>query len=130
MKEQGLPLIASKFEVRVVRRRRPTGLPVRSLEGYIQALHFYHRRRMRKPVITDPLAEDWSPSFSLVESGATVDSSAQVHDSVVLAGGCIEPGAVLVRSVVCPGVVVRRDRTEVDRIVVAERLNRRRKIAV
>jgi NDP-sugar pyrophosphorylase family protein len=125
MKEQALPLIATQFEVRVVRRRRPTGLPIRSLEAYIQALHYYHRRRGGKPVNTDPLAEDWTPSFSLVEPGATVDSSARIHDSVVLSGGCVEPGAVLVRSIVCPGAIVRRDRTAVDQIIGVETLRRK-----
>ncbi|HZL36844.1 MAG TPA: WecB/TagA/CpsF family glycosyltransferase [Tepidisphaeraceae bacterium] len=120
MKEQGLPLIASQFDVRVVKRRRPTGLPVRSLEGYIQALHYYHRRRSGKPAITDPLAEDWSPVFSLVEAGATVSPLARVHDSVVLAGGRVEEGAVLVRSMVCPGAVVRRDHTAVDQIITGD----------
>ena len=48
MKEQGLPLIATQFNVRAVQCRRPTGLPVRSLEGYIQALHYYHRRAQGK----------------------------------------------------------------------------------
>ncbi len=124
MKEQGLPLIAGKYEVRVLKRRRPTGLPVRSLEGYIQALHYYHRRRLGRPAITDPLAEDWTPSFSLVEPGATVDPTARVHDSVVLAGGCVEPGAVLVRSLVCPGSTVRRDRTAVDQLVAMDRRSR------
>lgn len=117
MKEQGLPLIASKFDVRVVKRRRPTGLPIRSLENYTQALHYYHRRRSGRLTITDPLAEDWAPSFSLLEPGATVDVSARIHDSIVLAGGCVEAGAVLVRSVVCPGAVVRRDRTAVDQLI-------------
>src|SRR5260221_13857782 len=120
MKEQGLPLIATQFDVRAVKRRRPTGLPVRSLEGYIQALHYYHRRRMGKATITDPLAEDWTPSFSLVEATALVDASARIHDSVVLGGACVEPGAVLVRSLVCPGAVVRRDRTAVDQIITLE----------
>jgi N-acetylglucosaminyldiphosphoundecaprenol N-acetyl-beta-D-mannosaminyltransferase len=123
MKEQGLPLIAGKFDIRVVKRRQPTGLPVRSLDAYIQALHFYHRRRSGRPTVTDPLAEDWTPSFSLIEPGATVDSSVRVHDSVVLAGATVEPGAVLVRSVVCPGAVVRRDRTAVDQLVGLERDN-------
>ena len=36
------------------------------------------------------------------------DPSARVHDSVVLRGGVVEAGAVLVRSIVCPGGVVRR----------------------
>jgi N-acetylglucosaminyldiphosphoundecaprenol N-acetyl-beta-D-mannosaminyltransferase len=117
MKEQVLPLIASRFDVRVLRRRRPTGLPVRTLEDYIQALRFHHLRRAGKPVMNDPLAEDWSAAFSLVEAGATVDPTARVHDSVVLSGSAVEPGAVLVRSVVCPGAVVRRDKTAVDQFV-------------
>jgi len=125
MKEQGLPLIASKYDVRVVRRRRPTGLPIRTLDGYIQALHYYHRRRGGAPAVSDPLAEDWSPSFSLIEPGASVDPSARIHDSVVLAGARVETGAVLVRSLVCPGAVVRRDRTAVDQILRIEHEPRR-----
>lgn len=124
MKEQGLPLIAKQFDVRAIQCRRPTGLPVRSLEAYIQALHYYHRRRKGKPAVTDPLAEDWTPSFSLIEAGATVDASVRVHDSVVLAGACVEPGAVLVRSIVCPGAVVRRDRNAVDQLIAVERPSR------
>lgn len=124
MKEQALPQIAARFDVRVVRRRRPTGLPVRTLEDYVQALRFHHRRRAGKPITTDPLAEDFAPAFSLVEAGATVDASARVHDSVVLAGGVVEPGAALVRCVVSPGATVRRDRTEVDRMVLANARNR------
>jgi hypothetical protein len=40
-----------------------------------------------------------------------------VHDSVVLKGGSVEGGAVVVRSIVCPGGVVRRDRSAVDQFV-------------
>jgi len=117
MKEQGLPLIASKYDVRVLRRRRPTGLPVRSLADYIGALRLHHRDKTGHPQASDPLAEDWGPTFSLIEAGASADHSARVHDSVVLSGARVEPGAVLVRSVVCPGVIVGRDRTIADRIV-------------
>jgi N-acetylglucosaminyldiphosphoundecaprenol N-acetyl-beta-D-mannosaminyltransferase len=117
MKEQALPKIAQQFDVRVVRRRRPCGLPVRSLEDYVQALRLHHRRRQGKPFIADPLAEDWSPSFALIETGSTVDSTARVHDAIVLSGGVVEPGAVLVRSIVCSGEVVRRDKTIVDQVV-------------
>lgn len=117
MKEQGLPLIASKYDVRVLRRRRPTGLPVRSLADYIGALRIHHRDKAGRPQATDPLAEDWGPTFSLIEAGASADHSARVHDSVVLSGARVEPGAVLVRSVVCPGVIVGRDRTIADTIV-------------
>jgi hypothetical protein len=117
MKEQALPQIALNYDVRVVRRRRPTGLPIRTLEDYVQALRLHHRRRQGKPFVVDPLAEDWSAAYALVEQGATVDPSARIHDSIVLAGGLVEPGAVLVRSIVCAGEVVRRDKTVVDQLV-------------
>ncbi len=117
MKEQALPQIALNHEVRVVKRRRPTGLPIRTLEDYVQALRFHHRRRQGKPIVADPLAEDWSPAFALVELGAKVDASARIHDSIVLAGSVVEAGAVLVRTLVCPGQVVRRDKTVVDQLV-------------
>ena len=65
------------------------------------------------------MAEDWKPTFALCEAGAVVDPSARLHDSVVLRGGRVEYGAVLVRSVVCPGGVVRRERTAVDQFVTA-----------
>jgi N-acetylglucosaminyldiphosphoundecaprenol N-acetyl-beta-D-mannosaminyltransferase len=117
MKEQALPQIALNYDVRVVRRRRPTGLPIRTLEDYVQALRLHHRRRQGKPFVADPLAEDWSAAFALVEQGATVDPSARIHDSIVMSGGLVEPGAVLVRSIVCAGEVVRRDKTVVDQLV-------------
>jgi N-acetylglucosaminyldiphosphoundecaprenol N-acetyl-beta-D-mannosaminyltransferase len=119
LKEQALPKIASAFDVRAMRRRRPTGLPIRTLEDYLQALRLYHRRRAGKPLVTDPLAEDWSPAFSLVEPGAKVSPNARVHDSVVLNGATVEAGAVLVRSLVCGDAAVRTDRTVVDQYVTA-----------
>jgi hypothetical protein len=130
MKEQALPQIAANHEVRVVRRRRPTGLPIRTLEDYVQALRLHHRRRQGKPFVADPMAEDWSPAFALIEPGTAVDSTARIHDSVVLAGGTVEAGAVLVRSIVCPGEVVRRDKTIVDQFVCAEDIRGRRGLDV
>ena len=117
LKEQALPLIATKYDVRVVHRARPTGLPIRSLSDYIQALRLHHLRKSGRPAPLDPLAEDWSPTFSLIEQGAGVDASARVHDSVVLHGARVDAGAVVVRSVVCGGAVVVRDRTAVDQLV-------------
>jgi N-acetylglucosaminyldiphosphoundecaprenol N-acetyl-beta-D-mannosaminyltransferase len=132
MKEQALPLIASKYDVRVVQYRRPTGLPVRSLSDYVQALRFHHRHSIDRPA--DPLAEDWSPTFSIIENGATVDASARLHDSVVLRGARVEAGAVVVRSIVCPNSSVSSDQTAVDRVVMAgsgeSRPQRRRRHAV
>jgi N-acetylglucosaminyldiphosphoundecaprenol N-acetyl-beta-D-mannosaminyltransferase len=117
MKEQALPMIASRLDVTVVNRRRPTGLPVRTLSDYIMALRHYHGRRSGQQRTNDPLAEGWRPVFSLVEAGATVDPQARVHDSVVLRGGRVEQGAVVVRSIVGPGGILRRERSVVDELV-------------
>ena len=91
MKEQALPIIASKFDVRVLQRRRPTGLPIRSLSDYIAALRALHQPV--RSAVTDPWAEDWRSTFAIIEPGAVVSSSARIHDSVVLAGGSVEMGA-------------------------------------
>jgi N-acetylglucosaminyldiphosphoundecaprenol N-acetyl-beta-D-mannosaminyltransferase len=118
MKEQALPTIAaSGFKVTVVHRRRSTGMPVRSLSDYILALRHYHRRRLGSAPAHDPFAEDWRPTFAIVEDGATVEETARVHDAVVLRGGRVEAGSVLVRSVVCADGILRRNRTAVDQFV-------------
>jgi N-acetylglucosaminyldiphosphoundecaprenol N-acetyl-beta-D-mannosaminyltransferase len=127
MKEQALPQIAARFDVRVLPRRRPTGLPIRTLEDYIQALRYHHRRKGGKKASIDPLAEDWNPTFSLIEGGAQVDPAARVHDSVVLKGAVVEAGAVLVRAIVCPEGVLRRDKTAVETFVTAAAERRRRR---
>ncbi len=116
MKEQGLATIARQYDVRVLNCRRPTGLPIRALSDYISALRVYHGGTGRIAV-SDPLAEDWKSTFVIVEPGATVAPSARLHDSVVLAGGVIEAGAVVVRSVVAGGGIVRKDRKVVDQYV-------------
>ncbi len=117
LKEQALPSIAKRHLVKVARRLRPTGLPMRTLDGYIDSLREYHRRLLGHAGYHDPFTEDWKPTFSLVEASARVDPSATVHDSVVLAGASVGPGAVLVRSIVCPGGIVARRDMPVDQIV-------------
>jgi N-acetylglucosaminyldiphosphoundecaprenol N-acetyl-beta-D-mannosaminyltransferase len=114
MKEQALPLIGAHFDVRVLQCRRPTGWPVRSLTDYIAALHALYQPPGR-PVVSDPLAEDWKSTFAIIEPGASVSPTARVHDSVVLAGGAVEAGTVIVRSVVAG--VVRKDRRAVDECI-------------
>lgn len=117
LKEQALPNIAKHHIVKVARRTRPTGLHIRTLDGYIDSVREYHRRASGQEGYHDPFTEDWKPTFSIVEPMAKVDPSATVHDSVVLAGATVGPGAVLVRSAVCPGAVVTRRRMAVDRVL-------------
>ena len=71
------------------------------------------------------------PSFAMAEPGAQVDPKARVHDSVILDGGIVESGAVVVRSLVCAGGVVRKDHKTVDQIIApaSARANSREKAA-
>jgi hypothetical protein len=46
-KEQALPRLASRFDVRVVRSPSATAAPIRTLDAYLRALRAYHRIRAR-----------------------------------------------------------------------------------
>jgi mannose-1-phosphate guanylyltransferase len=116
MKEQALPSIAKNHRVEVVSRRRAVGLPIRTLGDYIAALQSRHRRLAGVVTDNDPFAEDWRATFQIVEPGAAVGSRVRIHDSVVMKGATVEDGAVLVRSVACPGTVVRRGSRCVDEL--------------
>ena len=118
LKEQALPLIGKRHRIEAL-RMAPLGMPVRTRAEYVNAVRQYHLRKRSDARTGDPFAEDWRPAFSIVEPGAHVDPSAQVHDSVVLKGGRVEAGAVVVRSVVGPDAVVRRGRPVVDQFVEA-----------
>jgi NDP-sugar pyrophosphorylase family protein len=115
-KEQALPEIASRHQVGVL-RHRSIGLPLRTPTEYLIALRKYHLLRHGVEPIAHPFVEDWRPVFKVVEQGAEVHASAEIPDSVVLAGGRVERGAVVVRTVVGPAGVVRRGRTVVDGFV-------------
>jgi len=117
LNEQALPAIAARHDVRVVRYDRPIGMSMRTLEGYLDTLREYHRHASGRLERRDHFAEQWQPTFGLIEDGAWVHETSVVHDSVVLSGGRVEAGAVVVRSVVCPAGVVGRDRSVVDQIV-------------
>jgi len=74
---------------------------------------------------TDPLGEDWWATFSVIEPGAQVASSARVHDSVVLNGAKVGENTVLVRSVIGPGARIGRNQAVVDQVVGTQNGERR-----
>lgn len=116
-KEQALPSIAKEHSIRVVRRERPTAMPILTLADYIEVLRVRHARAVADESADDAFAERWEPTFALVEDGARVHPSARLQDAVVLKGGVVEEGAMVVRSVVCPGGVVRRRTRVIEEIV-------------
>ncbi len=125
MKEQAMQKIAREYDVAVLHRRRATGVPIRTRQDYILALRYHHSFRRNKGALIDPLAEDWQPTFSIIETGASVHSSARLHDSITFAGAVVEPGAVLVRSVVCAGAQVAKDRVVIDQVLPAAKVEER-----
>jgi hypothetical protein len=131
MKEQGLPTIAKHHRVEVVNLNRPSGMPIRSTADYVSALRRHHRRVAgtaggAAEESANPWAEDWAPTFSIVEEGALIGAGARVHDSVVLKGARVETGAVVVRSVVCPGAVVGKGVLVAEDLVEGRAMNRGR----
>jgi NDP-sugar pyrophosphorylase family protein len=115
LKEQALPRLAQRHAVKVAQREQPPALPVRTRRDYIQALKWQYGDCAFQA--HEPLSEDWAATFSLVEPRAEVADSAFVHDSVVLNGAHVEKDAVLIRSVVGPGGVIRRGETAQDLII-------------
>ena len=119
LNEQALPRIAEQASVRVLRTGQPVTRSIRTLAGYLEALRIYHRRESGRLIDSDPMSEDWQPTFQIAEGGAVIHESAVVHDSVVLSGARIDANAVVVRSVVGPGGVVPRGQSVVDSVVSA-----------
>jgi hypothetical protein len=117
LKEQGLPLMARRHDVRVQHRSRAAGLPIRTPQDYLKALKAYHRMQAGAPPHNDPFSERWRRRFAVAEPGAVVADDAELHNSVVLRGGRVEPGAFVVNSIVCAGGVVRRREQVTDRLV-------------
>lgn len=116
LKEQVLPKLTSDHSIRVVECSEPTGLSVRRRVDYLNALR-YNASDGSNNISADPFAERWRPAFRIVEKNAEVNSSATLHDSVILDGARIERGALVVRSVICKGAVVKRNETVIDRLV-------------
>jgi NDP-sugar pyrophosphorylase family protein len=123
LKEQAFPEIAKRYRVHVVRRVRPSGLPIRTLEDYVEALRAYRRLLAGNG---DHRAEEDSHSlFEIVEDGAVVNPGSRLHDSVVLRGGRVEGESVLLRSIVGPQGIVRH-KTLVCRIISGAELSSER----
>ena len=114
LKEQALPELAKHYRVRVVRHIRASGLPIRTLEDYIEALRVY--RRLRAGNGDHRADEDCYSLFEVVEDGAFVNPGSRLHDSVVLRGGRVEGESVLFRSIVGPNAIVRQ-KTLVGKII-------------
>jgi hypothetical protein len=124
LNEQALPAIAENHTVKVCRYDQPASMAIRSRRNYLDAVRTYHQRANNHYRLTETTPdEDWSATFGIIEPGATVDPSAVVHDSVVLAGGRVEANAVLVRAIIGPQGRVSRGKSAVECIATTHQLN-------
>jgi hypothetical protein len=114
-KEQALPAIGRRHAVRVVAGGDSPCFSIRGWDDYLAALRSHHRPTKRHD--SSPYQETWQPRFRIVEEPADVDGTAVVHDSVILRGGRVEPGATVVRSLVGPTGFVRRGSTAIGRLI-------------
>jgi hypothetical protein len=109
LKEQALPGIARSHSVRVIDGGQSHNYSIRQWSDYLAALRAWHCPVDRQEA--GAYEENWQPLFRIVEEGARVDPSANVHDSVVLAGGRVEGRATVVRSLIGPDGNVFRGET-------------------
>jgi hypothetical protein len=116
LKEQGLSLMASKFEVTTLWRSSAYGLPIRTPRDYLSALRAHHRMAAGASAHEEAFGERWQWTFGLAERGASVDPDAKLHDAVVLRGGRVAAGALVADSIVCGGGVIRARETVVGRL--------------
>ena len=92
-KEQALPQLATRHVVRVIRAESPTTMPVRSRETYIAALRQWHRIQSSFKRSNTVGLEDCWPTFSVVESQASLGANVELLDSVVLSGASVGAGS-------------------------------------
>lgn len=115
LKEQVLPWLKSQgADIRVLRLSGRPALGVRSAADYLDAA----RKCCMAESEVDPEhgdAHSWSTSFVITE--AAPPEGARLHDCVILRGGIVERDATVIRSIVCPGAVVRRGEQVVNQIV-------------
>lgn len=122
LKEQALPEWVGRWGVSVVEHRRAYAVRTRNITEYLAAVRLHATGGLKaSSVDEDPYHEEWERTFSVVEPGAEVAPDATVHDSVVLSDGSVGRGAVIVRSVVCPGAVVPGGARHVGQVVGAGR---------
>jgi NDP-sugar pyrophosphorylase family protein len=119
MKEQAIPSIAAKYRAQVVLADQMPCHSIRRWKDYLSCVRSQQANGQAQGQEDVLQREDWQPLFRLTEKGANVSASANVHDSVVLAGGQVQDGATVVRSLIGPGGVVRRGEVVVDRLVTA-----------
>lgn len=122
-KEQAIPRIKSGRSVEAVHCPDRPSVTMRNGAQYLDGLRLLHTRlsaggsRNAGPVVPEAFREEWRPTFGIVEEGAEADSTAIVHDSVIMRGAKVGRRAIVARSLISPGMVVADDAVVVGRFL-------------
>jgi hypothetical protein len=112
-KEQALPQLATRHHVNVLRRPHAALASIGTASDYLAAVRRYaHRCRGHEAGALGHTQDD-----GIIEPQARVESSAIVHDTVVLAGARVGARAIVARSIVCEGATVAHGQVVVNRVV-------------
>lgn len=118
LKEQALEMWKHQHEVRVVERPRAYVQPARSLQEYLDAVRTHASGYgVGATIDEDPYREDWESSFSIAEPGTSIGEGVILHDSIALGDAVVGKGAIVVRSVLCPGSHVAAGARVTDRVI-------------
>jgi hypothetical protein len=120
LNEQAMPLIAAKHDVRVL-CQPVERYGIRNCSEYVNAVRQFHNMTHGKQSGSDPWIEPWLSTFGFCEEDSSVAKDSHLVDSIVLRGAEVKSGAVLVRSVACPGVMIESHATVVDKLAVPDR---------
>ncbi len=116
LKEQLLPKIREVGTVEVVDLDAPGALPLRTRRQFLDAASWISRgigAESATGIWWTPASGAWSE----IAENARVEPDAQIVDSVVMRGARIGAGALVARSIVCPGCVVAPQDRVVDGVV-------------
>jgi len=118
LKEQSLEMWKHQHQVRVVERSRAYVQPARTLQEYLDAVRTHAvGYGVGSTIDEDPFREDWESSFSIAEPGTNISGGAIMHDSIALGDATVGKGAVVVRSVLCPGAQIAAGARVTDQVV-------------
>ena len=132
LKEQALPRIAERHNVRVIDLPwEDVSWPLRDLASYARALNAAATGRLwlaGRPPRAVAAGGEAPAGFHgvVIEPGAAVAASARLHATAVLSGGSVGPDAVLVGCLVAAGGVVRAGERAAGQIFAGGRKGARR----
>ena len=117
VKEQLIPALIDRGGTVLSRIMMPKQLRVTTLPEWLEAIQALHEHGAAKVGVPEHVRVEGA---SLIEDGVTLHPGVSILSSVVMSGAVIESGAVIARSVIGPGVRVRKGFRIIDGILAGQ----------